>query len=338
MKKFILIFAISIFFSFFLPLFAIADFLSGLKYRKPITINNTSNSNNLTDYQVLITLDTQSLISSWKMRSDCGDIRFTDSNGTNLLNYWIESGTNTTSTKIWVKIPSIPANSTKTIYVYYGNPSATSQSNGDAVFLFFDDFPGTSLNTTKWPTKSGTITVNNGIATISAGSYIAASNFDFRNYNAAAFEGKVATQYASGMVANFGVVSSNNFGMNYLQSPRGFNHCWYTGGAIWAESYNDSSGNEYSYGTYTTSWNRISLKWISGTSVVFNSEGNTYTKTDYIPTQSASAAMNPHINSYSGGAIYLDFVFARKYTSPEPTTSVGTEEYIYSPLLFLLFE
>ena len=113
--------------------------LDGWSYRRPITISNTGSSN-LTDYQVLVTLNTQSLISSGKMRNDCGDIRFTDSNGTTLLNYWLESGCNTTLTKIWVKVPLIPANSTKTIYIYYGNPSATSLSNPDNTFIFFDDF------------------------------------------------------------------------------------------------------------------------------------------------------------------------------------------------------
>jgi hypothetical protein len=102
--------------------------LAGYSYRRQITINNTSNSNNLTDFQVLVILDTQSLISAGKMRNDCGDIRFTDTDGQTLLNYWLESGCNTTNTRIWVKVPSIPANSTKTIYVYYGNPSATSAS------------------------------------------------------------------------------------------------------------------------------------------------------------------------------------------------------------------
>jgi len=116
------------------------NLMPGWNYRRPITIDNTSNSNNLTDYQVLVTLNTQSLISSGKMRNDCGDIRFTDSNGTTLLNYWLESGCNTTLTKIWVKVPLIPANSTKTIYIYYGNPSATSLSNPDNTFIFFDDF------------------------------------------------------------------------------------------------------------------------------------------------------------------------------------------------------
>ena len=91
--------------------------LSGWAYRKPITIDNTANSNNLTDYQVLVTLDTQSLISAGKMQSDCRDIRFADSDGTTLISYWIESGCNTASTKIWVKVPLIPASSNKTIYL-----------------------------------------------------------------------------------------------------------------------------------------------------------------------------------------------------------------------------
>jgi alpha-tubulin suppressor-like RCC1 family protein len=72
------------------------------------------------------------------MRSDCGDIRFTDSDAQTLLSYWIESGCNSANTKIWVKVPSIPASSTKTIYVYYGNPSATSKSNGSSTFLAFN--------------------------------------------------------------------------------------------------------------------------------------------------------------------------------------------------------
>jgi len=114
--------------------------LSGWAYRKPITIDNTANSNNLTDYQVLVTLDTQSLISAGKMQSDCRDIRFADSDGTTLISYWIESGCNTASTKIWVKVPLIPASSNKTIYLYYGNSTAFSASNGNTTFVFFDDF------------------------------------------------------------------------------------------------------------------------------------------------------------------------------------------------------
>jgi alpha-tubulin suppressor-like RCC1 family protein len=55
-----------------------------------------------------------------------------------LLSYWIESGCNSANTKIWVKVPSIPGNSAKTIYAYYGNPNATSQSNGYSTFQAFN--------------------------------------------------------------------------------------------------------------------------------------------------------------------------------------------------------
>jgi len=101
-------------------------------YRIPIIIQERS-GNNLINYQVNITINTQALISAGKMKSDCGDIRFTDTNG-NPLNYWIESGCNTNSTRIWVRASHIPANSNVTIYMYYGNPSATSQSNSTAAF------------------------------------------------------------------------------------------------------------------------------------------------------------------------------------------------------------
>jgi hypothetical protein len=104
------------------------------QYRRPITIDNTQNSNNLSNYQVLVVLDTASLISAGKMRSDGGDIRFTDSDGKTQLSYWIESGVNSANTRVWVKVPFIPASSTKTIYLYYGNPSATSVSDSVAVF------------------------------------------------------------------------------------------------------------------------------------------------------------------------------------------------------------
>ncbi len=108
----------------------------GTQYYIPITINNTGNSNTLTNYQVLVTVNTASLITAGKLQSDCRDLRFRDSNQTtNLTNYWIEN-CNNTGTKIWVQVPSIPASSTKTIYMYYGGPSTdVAQSSITNTFL-----------------------------------------------------------------------------------------------------------------------------------------------------------------------------------------------------------
>ncbi len=125
---------------------------AGWSYWREIQIQNLVNYA-LTDYQILITLDTQSLISAGKMRSDCGDIRFYDEARVNSLSYWIEDGTcDSTNTKIWVKIPSIPASGVVKMYMYYGNPSATSESNIDNVMdvgLRYYYFDGTNFNTFK---------------------------------------------------------------------------------------------------------------------------------------------------------------------------------------------
>jgi len=108
--------------------------LPGWQYRQTITIDNTANSNTLTNYQILVNLDTASLISQGKMNQSCSDIRFTDSDGS-LISYWIESGCNSANTKIWVKVPQIPASATKVIYLFYGNPAATSQSSITNTFI-----------------------------------------------------------------------------------------------------------------------------------------------------------------------------------------------------------
>ncbi|MCW1306890.1 MAG: hypothetical protein QXX05_03565, partial [Candidatus Nanoarchaeia archaeon] len=54
-------------------------FSFGFYYSYSISINNTQNSNSLSNYPVRIVVDTYTLISQGKMRSDCGDIRFSTS-------------------------------------------------------------------------------------------------------------------------------------------------------------------------------------------------------------------------------------------------------------------
>ncbi|MFA6897644.1 MAG: DUF2341 domain-containing protein [Patescibacteria group bacterium] len=104
-------------------------------HRKAITING-STAGAQTNYQVSVPVTY-----SANMKADFSDIRFTDSNGTTLLNHWMESKTDSTSANFWVKIPSILASpSTATIYMYYGNGAATSTSSGSDTFNFFDDF------------------------------------------------------------------------------------------------------------------------------------------------------------------------------------------------------
>ena len=90
----------------------------------------------LTDYQVLITLD--SSFDFTKAKSDGSDLRVTTEAGTSLP-FWIESwNPDTQLARIWVKLASIPTSGVS-IYLYYGNPSASSASSGADTFTFFDD-------------------------------------------------------------------------------------------------------------------------------------------------------------------------------------------------------
>lgn len=113
------------------------------KYQREISIKENSGTS-LTDYQVLIELKGADF--PGEAKSDGADVRFTDSKG-NELNYWIESWDYAgKSAKVWVKVPSIPADSTTVIRIYYGNPSAGAMSERDEVFEFFDDFDTNTLS------------------------------------------------------------------------------------------------------------------------------------------------------------------------------------------------
>jgi len=310
-------------------------------FKKPITINNSQNSNTLTDYQVLVTLDTQSLISAQKMRSDCGDIRFTDSDGTTLLNYWLEGGCNTTSTRIWVKVPSIPASSTKTIYIYYGKPSASSASNGNATFEFFDDFEDGIIDTTKWIISNplnATIDETGGqlrmlyTGTAAATSYVqstqsvALSNTLIMEWNGT----WLVTPTAKGAGASFWVDDNNFEQLNRVDTG------W--GGSPRLDLNVKIAGTNYNT-NYAVVSNPMTgyfyLQHLKSTTRGYESADNVLLTLNY-GLSSGNAYIRLYIASWGNygtneAKAWYDYIRVRKYASPEPTTSVGTEEAYYSP-------
>jgi len=165
-------------------------------YRRKILIHGIDET--LDQYQVELSIDTQSLISQGKMNPDCSDIRFTATknyyelpitvannlgkdidgpvrisitdqdinrhigDGSTLriyssrnsdpftdpytgLGFWLEEAT-TEQVVIWVKM-NISDSQSQTLYLYYGNPSATNVQDYKSVF---DEFIGetgkTSIN------------------------------------------------------------------------------------------------------------------------------------------------------------------------------------------------
>jgi len=104
-------------------------------YIRPIHIKGSTQD--LRDYQVKIVLNSNNFPLE-KCKPDGSDIRFRDETGQSLP-YWIESWS-ANEAIIWCKVPFIPANRIKDIWIIYGNPSSSDASNGEATFDLFDDF------------------------------------------------------------------------------------------------------------------------------------------------------------------------------------------------------
>ncbi len=72
------------------------------------------------------------------MQTDYDDLRFVENDTTGVLNYWIENYTADNVT-VWVRrLENTQYDIDNTIYVYYGNPDATSMSSGDNTFITFN--------------------------------------------------------------------------------------------------------------------------------------------------------------------------------------------------------
>ena len=307
------------------------------QYRKPITITEQS-GNTLTDYQVRLEIDTATLISEGKMNEDCSDVRFTYENSTGEyeIPYWIESGCNSANTIIWIKVPEIPANGETTIYMYYGNPSATSESNGDAVFEFFDDFEGTSLDTNKWAiqrreTSGGSATLEDGSLILSAPS----------STEPILIESLVDIQINNYILETKGKVL-DDYGREQ-----------YRPGIIW-KHIRGSYDNFYAWDTYAfghDAWVLFRLKAgsftnlgeVSGADINPNDaysgefhlkvivNGNTYTAMEVLRNKTVTAT-DSQLTGSSVGLLAEKcvnkyyFFLVRKFADPEPTYEIGSEE------------
>jgi hypothetical protein len=150
--------------------------LEGWSYRKSITLSRASGA--VTNYQMKVLVGEsagatgEDVDCGGKCLSNFDDLRFTATDGTTLLDYWIESITGTTPNQlatVWIEFNSINTNAT-TFYMYYGKGDASAQYAtpllaGEATFIFFDDFSGTFPGT-KWAGNTAAGGVSGGILTI----------------------------------------------------------------------------------------------------------------------------------------------------------------------------
>lgn len=157
-------------------LYVLDPWLSGgWQYRKIIPITNSTGAG--TNYQVPVTVyksgtgDSTGVV---KLNDHCTnfplDLTFTDDDGTTELWHWYETnvGSNSTYRAYWINVTD-DLGSNRNITIYYGKSGGSSSyMNADLTFLFHDDFPGSSLNTSKWTGDTGSASVASGELTYSS--------------------------------------------------------------------------------------------------------------------------------------------------------------------------
>jgi hypothetical protein len=298
-------------------------------YRKPITITENSGTT-LTGYQVYISIDTSSLISGGKMQGDCDDIRFGDESR-NELDYWIESGCNTSSTKIWVETDTLTASSNTTIFMYYGNSGASAASNGEDTFEFFDDFEdGTVnkwtiegndpnkivdvINVTRWDGKTGQV-MRTKSQTCNGGTY--------------AWAFTKANVSKNGIMEFYAYVASADGTLRYL---------------AWMRRNTANSTNLYFYSSDYQTNSRIYENGVQKAIVGSTFSKNTWYKHSYVANDNYAAwyiggplkisasnlvdgtSGNLGVGTQCKGTNYVDNVLFRKYAPTPPTYATGSEE------------
>ncbi|RLI52522.1 MAG: hypothetical protein DRP09_17740, partial [Candidatus Thorarchaeota archaeon] len=132
-------------------------------YRQPINISNTAGD--LTNYPIKLIINSSIVGPNFNWNSDQNATRFiwfNSSSKENIkLDYYIGSWSSSSqNATFWIKIPFLQNNTNTTIYMYYGNPNAQSESNSSVCpggihdgycCEWFDDFNAdSSANYTLW--------------------------------------------------------------------------------------------------------------------------------------------------------------------------------------------
>jgi len=311
---------------------------SSWDYRKKINITGQSGAG--THYQVKFSIgnDSSTVGEDFDLEGHCNesfwDIRFTDDEVTSLP-YWIESVTDSGTGKlaeVWVNV-SDNLNSSVDIYVYYGNPSASSASNIDTTFLFSDDFEDgdtsdagdffvtpSNLGSSE-QAKSGTYSLKHDIS-----NFIYSESMGSKALNSV----KTAFYFYPLVVGTdavplyrIGLIdSSATQGMYLSIGTNGNVLCW--SGSVWVDSGLDVTLN---------TWNFIEILQDETT---FDLTVNTNTVSDLSNAYTITNINKWKLygNAAEASAFYLDDSFVRKYIATEPAfDSAGGEETPPTPTL-----
>jgi hypothetical protein len=312
--------------------------LSNWSYRRAVDL---SPATTVADYQVLVTLTTAIMGSPYaNVQPDGSDIRFTAADETTLQDYWVESWDSSGTSRIWVEVT---APGTSTLYMYYGNATASSASDGDATFDFFDDFSGDLSQWTIDPenTDNKVYIYNGALRHDPDSSQTKNSYYDtrIRTTNYKILDGVIeySVYLAGSSSSSPRIIHQLGFRVQSLNFENGY--CWrlqnsaadgghlrFTGRASWTPfgtAYPATTGNV---------WHTV-REVVSGSNYTgYVDGGSAYSGTNNIKLTADYLVSHVHgVSLTASSYVLVDNVRVRKYASPEPTATVGSEEHNSAP-------
>ncbi|MDY6834082.1 MAG: DUF2341 domain-containing protein [Chloroflexota bacterium] len=289
-------------------------YVDGWNYARPITLAPAAPDD---DYQVKVELTTLNFDYS-RAQDDGDDLRFYDCAGSP-LSYWIENWDASGTSTVWVKTRTA---GTSSIYMYYGNTSASSASDGTQTFEFFDDFEAATLDTDKWDTNGGAedgYSITDGVIEIWMSDYTVYSKTDITNTDKAVMS---RIKRISGGDFDSGVwlsYNGGNSGIGCILDDAGSGHHCGICYANWANLpilFTGAIGVD--------EWQDIEI-WRIGNTVYASAFGET------ISTTVANQTVNP-VGLWADGdaesrSAYFEYIAVRKCASSEPSATVGNERH-----------
>jgi len=285
-----------------------------------ITITEQSGTD-LTDYQVLLVVNNDPSFFN-ALGDDPTKLEIRAEDETTLLDFYIEEWDPTNyNAKIWIKIPSIPANGTVKAYIYSNPDRTTPLSDPESVFDFFDDFEGTALDTNKWTQTGGTVTLSNSVISIYSGTAGTKasiySNATFRYPIILEMRFYIEKGGAGESGHGKGIGLSNEDIETSTKDTALF--AWFSGdNKFLTQTANDGTVTNITTTTSFGSWGIGKIEWIDATKVRFYFNDSLVNEhTTNIPDEPIPAI----IYSTGLGYIHVDWIRIRKYASPEPSVS-----------------
>ncbi|MEM3589413.1 MAG: DUF2341 domain-containing protein [Candidatus Bathyarchaeia archaeon] len=319
-----------IFISFAPP--ARAAWLSGWQYRKSIAVNSASNAGS--GYQKLVKvyygsgtdgtetvygIEAKKIYLNSHARTDFGDVRFTAADQTTLLDHWLWEKVDSSYALFWVKISADISSSGTTIYIYYGKSDATSASNGPNTFLLFDDFLGTTLDTSKW-TAQGSVAVANGYAQVTGSGSWNTNGF----YSNSAFD-RTSYGYRIMMCAKVPITTMDAM-LGYGPGPINYQDgiYLYFEGTNNFYRWHDNVGLNFNTAYAANTEYRLEIRLKKGTGYRLLIDGTQKEDDTTFADNNHRVAFNNYENAQ---ILYINYVFVGKYVDPEPTWGAsGAEE------------